>query len=58
MPQSPPINPDVSEIADRVKYGYTLVTRLIAAVQYRLAKLAYAGQLDVVEVLRRPQEKL
>jgi hypothetical protein len=52
MPQSPPVNPDVNDIADRAKHGYAIGTRLLAAVQYRLARLAGTGRLDPDESMR------
>jgi hypothetical protein len=52
MPQPPPINPDINDIADRAKHGYALGTRLLAAVQYRLATLAGTGRLDSDESMR------
>ena len=52
MPQPPPINPDVNDIADRAKHGYAHGTRLLAAVQYRLATLAGTGRLDPDESMR------
>jgi hypothetical protein len=41
-----PCNPDVNDIAGRVKHGYATGTRLLAAMQYRLAELAGTGHLD------------
>jgi hypothetical protein len=52
VPQPPPINPDINHIADRAKHGYALGTRLLAAVQYRLATLAGTGRLDPGESMR------
>jgi hypothetical protein len=52
VPQLPPINPDVNDIADRAKYGYALGTRLLAAAQYRLATLAGTGRLEPDESMR------
>jgi hypothetical protein len=46
MPQPPPINPDVDDIADRAKHGYARATATLAKVQYRLAELAGLGRLD------------
>ncbi len=42
----PPVNPDVHNIADRVKCGYAVITQSLAAMQYRLGELAGIGQLD------------
>jgi len=42
----PAVNPDVDDIADRVKYGYAKVTQGLADVQHRLAELAGTGKLD------------
>jgi hypothetical protein len=52
MPQPPPINPAVNDIADRAKHGYALGTRLLASVQYRLATLALTGRLEPDESMR------
>ena len=52
MPQPPPLNPDVNDIADRAKHGYALGTRLLAAAQYRLATLAGTGRLEPDESMR------
>ena len=41
-----------SDIADRAKHGYAVGTRLLAAVQYRLAALAGTGRLDPEESMR------
>jgi hypothetical protein len=46
MPQPPPINPNVDDIADRAKHGYATGTKLLAETQYRLAELAGTGRLD------------
>jgi hypothetical protein len=46
MPQPPPINPDVDDIADRAKHGYARATLILATMQYRLAELASLGLLD------------
>jgi len=46
MSGSPPVNPDLHEIADRAKHGYAIGTRLLADTQYRLAELAGTGRLD------------
>jgi hypothetical protein len=46
MSTTPPINPDLHDIADRAKHGYAKATQLLATTQYRLAELAGTGQLD------------
>jgi hypothetical protein len=46
MPQPPPINPDVNDIADRAKYSHAMARQILAAMQYRLAELAGTGRLD------------
>jgi len=46
MAERPAVNPNVHDIADRAKHGYAIGTRLLAAVQYRLAQLAGTGRLD------------
>ncbi|ORB68802.1 hypothetical protein [Mycolicibacterium tusciae] len=48
--QTPAINRDVEDIADRAKYAYAKGTQLLAATQYRLAELAGTGRLDAEEV--------
>ncbi len=52
MPQSPLINPDVNDIADRAKHGYAVGARLLAAVQHRLAQLAGTARPDLDESMR------
>jgi hypothetical protein len=46
MSRTPPVNPDVHNIADRAKHGYATATQLLAATQYRLGELAGTGRLD------------
>ena len=46
MAQRPAINPNVDDIADQAKYCYATGTKLLAAMQYRLAELAGTGRLD------------
>jgi hypothetical protein len=46
MAERPAVNPNVDDIADRVKHGYATGTQILAAHQYRLAELAGTGQLD------------
>jgi hypothetical protein len=45
----PAVNPDVHDIADRAKHRYATGTKLLAAMQYRLAELAGTGRLDADE---------
>lgn len=51
MSRKPPVNPDVDDIADWAKWGYATGTRLLSAVQHRLAKLAGTGRLDPDEAM-------
>ena len=46
MSGTPVVNPNVDDIADRAKHGYATGTKLLAAVQYRLAELAGTRRLD------------
>ena len=46
MSRTPPVNPDVHDIADRAKHWYARATQVLAATQYRLAELAGTGRLD------------
>ena len=46
MSGTPVVNPNVDDIADRAKHGYATGTKLLAAVQYRLAELACTRRLD------------
>jgi hypothetical protein len=52
MAQPPPTNPDIYDIADRVKHGYAIGTRLLAHLQYRIADLAVTGRFDPGESMR------
>ena len=52
MSTTPPVNPDVHNIADRAKHGYAIGTQLLAATQYRLGELAGAGRLDRDESMK------
>jgi hypothetical protein len=52
MSRRPAVNPNVYEIADRVKHGFATVAQLLAAMQYRLGELAGTGQLDPDESMR------
>ena len=51
MSTTPPVNPDVHDIADRAKHAYATGTQLLAAMQYRLAELAGTGRLDPGELM-------
>jgi hypothetical protein len=42
----PPINPDPQDVANEVKYGFAVLTKRIADMQYRLADLAGRGLMD------------
>jgi hypothetical protein len=44
--ENPAVNPIVDDIADQAKYCYATGTKLLAAMQYRLAELAGTGRLD------------
>jgi hypothetical protein len=46
MTDTPAVNPDVHDIADRAKYAYAKATQLLAATQYRLGELAGTRRLD------------
>jgi hypothetical protein len=46
MAERPAVNPDVDDIADQAKYRYATGTKLLAAMQCRLAELAGTGRLD------------
>jgi hypothetical protein len=46
MAEGPVVNPIVDDIADQAKYRYATGTKLLAAMQYRLAELAGTGRLD------------
>jgi hypothetical protein len=52
MSRTPPVNPNVHNIADRAKHGYAIGTQLLAATQYRLAELAGTGHLDPDESMK------
>ena len=52
MAERPAVNPNVDDIADRAKHGYAIGTKLLAAVQYRLAELAGTDKLDPDESMR------
>src|SRR4051812_28759726 len=43
--EKPAVNPIVDDIADQAKYRYATGTKLLAAMQYRLAELAGTGRL-------------
>jgi hypothetical protein len=49
MSRTPPVNPDINDIADRAKHWYAKATQVLAATQYRLAELAGTGRLDADE---------
>jgi hypothetical protein len=49
MSKTPPVNPDVHDIADRAKHWYAEATQALAATQYRLGELAGTGRLDADE---------
>jgi hypothetical protein len=49
MSRTPPVNPDVHDIADRAKHEYAEGTQLLAETQYRLAELAGTGGLNADE---------
>jgi hypothetical protein len=38
LPQPPPINPDINDIAYRAKHGYAVNTRLLAAVPVEVSQ--------------------
>jgi hypothetical protein len=44
--EEPVVNPIVDDIADQAKYRYATGTKLLAAMQYRLAELAGTDRLD------------
>lgn len=48
----PPVNKNVYEIADDVKYLYAVATQKLATMQYRLAELAGNGHLSPAESMR------
>jgi hypothetical protein len=52
----PAVNPDVHDIADRAKHRYATGTKLLAAMQYRLAELAGTGRLDADESMSLQHE--
>lgn len=54
----PPINPDVNDIADRAKHEYAVGTQALAALQYRLGKLAGTGKLDPAESMSLQKQVL
>jgi hypothetical protein len=49
MSRTPPVNPDIHDIADRAKHWYAKATQVLAATQYGLAELAGTGRLDADE---------
>jgi hypothetical protein len=52
MSTTPPVNPDVHNIADRAKHGYAIGAQLLAVTQYRLGELAGTGRLDPDESIQ------
>jgi hypothetical protein len=46
MSRTPPVNPNMHDIADRAKYAYAIGTQKLAALQYRLGELAGIGGID------------
>ena len=56
MAEKPAVNPIVDDIADQAKYRYATGTKLLAAMQYRLAELAGTGRLDPDESMSLQHE--
>jgi hypothetical protein len=54
--EEPAVNPIVDDIADQSKYRYATGTKLLAAMQYRLAELAGTGRLDPDESMSLQHE--
>lgn len=57
MSRRPAVNPNVYEIADRVKHGFATIARQLATMQYRLGELAGTGQLDPDESMRLQENR-
>jgi hypothetical protein len=56
MSRTPPVNPDVHDIADRAKHWYAEATQVLAATQYRLGELTGTGRLDADESMSLQHE--